>query len=210
MAETLPQLGLAAVFTLLFVTLGPVKLMGPFAQASRDLDEAALKRIALLTFSVGTTAALVGGITGKILLESWQISIPAITLTGGIIFFLVGMRLVLEPYAESSHPSSPAPLPTKPVAAAFRLAFPLLVTPYGLAAVIALLANTTELERMASIVAILIAVMLMNLVAMVYIRRIMGPIVGGVLHVVGATLAVLQVALAVQFILRGLRELNLL
>jgi small neutral amino acid transporter SnatA (MarC family) len=63
---------------------------------------------------------------------------------------------------------------------------------------------------MASIVAILIAVMLMNLVAMVYIRRIMGPIVGGVLHVVGATLAVLQVALAVQFILRGLRELNLL
>ena len=38
-AEMTDALGLGAVFTLLLVTLGPVKILGPFAQLTRDVDE---------------------------------------------------------------------------------------------------------------------------------------------------------------------------
>ena len=52
--------------------------------------------------------------------------------------------------------------------------------------------------------------MVLNLLAMLYARRIMGGITVMVLQIAGAVLGVLQVALAVDMILRALRELNVL
>ena len=39
MAEGDVLLGLGKVFTLLFVTLGPIKIVGPFLQLTRDADD---------------------------------------------------------------------------------------------------------------------------------------------------------------------------
>jgi multiple antibiotic resistance protein len=86
----------------------------------------------------------------------------------------------------------------------------MLLTPYGIAAVIALLASSPDSARTAMIVGFVFVVMLLNLLAMLFARRILvGPMVI-VLQVLGAVLAVLQVALAVQIILMGLRSLGVL
>ena len=199
-------LGLETVFVLLFVTLGPIKIVGPFAQLTRDTDEAQMKRIAVRAFVIAVIAVIVGGFVGEVLIEAWKISVSALTLAGGIIFLLVGLSLVLEQY-QPAH-GAPPPLPEAPMAAALRLAFPTVVTPYGIAAVIALLVNSPDAARTASILAILIGVMVLNLLLMLYVRRIMGGVTVIALQIFGAVLGVLQVALAVQFILRGLRELG--
>jgi multiple antibiotic resistance protein len=201
-------LGLGVVFVVLFITLGPIKIFGPFVQLTRDLDEAKVKSIAVRAFALAVIAAVVGGFAGRILVENWQISIAALTLAGGIIFLLVGLRLVLEQY-QPVH-AAPAPLPEAPMAAALRIAFPTVVTPYGIAAVIALLVNSPDAARTAGILAILIGVMVANLLAMLYARRIMGGLFLLALQIVGAVLGVLQVALAVQMILRGLHDLGAL
>jgi multiple antibiotic resistance protein len=92
-------------------------------------------------------------------------------LAGGTISsLLVGLRVVLEQYAPVH--AAPASLPTSPTAAAMRIAFPL-VTPHGIAALIVLLANSHEAARTASILAILIGVMVLNLLALLFVRRIM-------------------------------------
>ena len=52
--------------------------------------------------------------------------------------------------------------------------------------------------------------MVLNLLAMLYARQLMGGVTAMVLQVLGAVLGVLQVALAVEMILRGLRELGVL
>jgi len=201
-------LGLGVVFVVLFITLGPIKIFGPFVQLTRDLDEAKVKSIAVRAFALAVIAAVVGGFAGRILVDNWQISIAALTLAGGVIFLLVGLRLVLEQY-QPVH-AAPAPLPEAPMAAALRIAFPTVVTPYGIAAVIALLVNSPDAARTAGILAILIGVMVANLLAMLYARRIMGGVTVLVLQIVGAVLGVLQVALAVQMILRGLHDLGAL
>jgi len=201
-------LGLGVVFVVLFITLGPIKIFGPFVQLTRDLDEAKVKSIAVRAFALAVIAAVVGGFAGRILVENWRISIAALTLAGGIIFFIVGLRLVLEQY-QPVH-AAPAPLPEAPMAAALRIAFPTVVTPYGIAAVIALLVNSPDAARTAGILAILIGVMVANLLAMLYARRIMGGLFLLALQIVGAVLGVLQVALAVQMILRGLHDLGAL
>ena len=96
------------------------------------------------------------------------------------------------------------------MAAALRLAFPTVVTPYGIAAVIALLVNSPDAARTTTIVVILIGVMVLNLLAMLYARRIMGGVTVMVLRIFGAVLGVLQVAVALEMIRLGLYELGVL
>jgi len=200
-------LGLWTVFILLFVTLGPIKVLGPFRQLTHEADEARTKQIALRAFALGLIAAVVGGFVGKLLVENWHITPAALTLAGGLIFLLVGLSLVLEQY-KPVH-AAPAPLPEAQMAAALRVAFPIIVTPYGIAAVIALLVNSPDAPRTLTILAILVAVMALNLLAMLYARR-MGGFTLLALQIFASVLAVLQVALAVQFVLRGLIELGVL
>jgi multiple antibiotic resistance protein len=202
------MLNLWTVFILLFVTLGPIKVFGPIVQLTHDSDEVRIKRIAVRAFALGLVGAVVGGFVGKLLVENWHISSAALTLAGGLIFLLIGLSLVLEQY-KPVH-ATPVPLPEAPMAAALRVAFPIFVTPYGIAAVIALLVNSPDAARTGAILAILIAVMVLNLLAMLYARRIMAGATILVLQIFGAVLGVLQVALAVQMILRGLGDLGVL
>ena len=83
--------------------------------------------------------------------------------------------------------------------------FPIVLTPYGVAAAIALLASSPSAERTATILGPLTFVMLPNLAGMWFARQILiGPVLV-VLQLLGSILAVMQVALSVEFILSGLR-----
>ena len=84
------------------------------------------------------------------------------------------------------------------------------MTPYGIAALIVVLSNSHDTGREVAILAILLGVMLLNLVAMLYARQVMGGVTLMALQILGAVLGVLQIALAVEMILRALREMNLL
>ena len=106
-------LGLWPVFILLFVTLGPIKVFGPFMQLTHDADEVRTKQIAVRAFALAVIGAAVGGFVGKLLVDNWHISAAALTLAGGIIFILVGLSLVLEQY-KPVH-ATPAPLPQAPM-----------------------------------------------------------------------------------------------
>jgi small neutral amino acid transporter SnatA (MarC family) len=153
-------------------------------------------------------AVVAGGFLGRAMLGNFQVSIPALRIATGIVFFLVALNLVLEQYGPA--PAPPPPLPSSPAAATLRLTFPLVVTPYGIAAVIALLASTTEVARFGLIVAILAGVMVLNLLGMLYARKLLHGVMVFVLQVLGAVLGVMQVALAVEFVIRGLERLGVI
>jgi multiple antibiotic resistance protein len=167
-----------------------------------------MRGIAVRAFVLAVIAVVAGGFAGRALLENWHVSPSAMLLAGGLIFMLVGLSLVLEQY-QPVHPAPP-PLPPVPMAAAMRIAFPTVVTPYGIAAVIVVLANSPDGQRTAAVLAILLAVMVLNLLAMLYARRIMGGVTIMALQILGAVLGVLQVALAVEMIVRALHDLGVL
>ena len=201
-------IGPGLIFTLFFVTLGPLKVIGPFAHRTQDRDESAIRQIAVRAFVLATAAVIAGSWAGKFLMVNWHVSVAAMALAGGIIFFLVALRQLLEQY-EPRRTAAQEGLPVAPMAAALRLVFPTVLTPYGIAAVITLLARSGSAERTGVILGLVLLVMALNLLAMVYARRILAwPWVPLVLQVVGAVLAVLQVALATQLILESLRLLG--
>jgi small neutral amino acid transporter SnatA (MarC family) len=99
---------------------------------------------------------------------------------GGICtLFLVtlGPFKILGPFVRLTRETDEATMRRIAVrAAAMRIAFPTVVTPYGIAAVIVTLANSPDAARTAGLLALLLAVMVLNLLAMLFARRIMGGI----------------------------------
>lgn len=201
------MIGPAELFMIFFVMLGPLKVLGPFVQRTRGLDEATTRQIAWWTFVIASVAIVIGGLLGRSMLANWHVSIPALRLTGGIVFFLVALRQLLEQY-QPAPAVAPEPLPAHPFAAASHLVFPMVLTPYGVAAVIALLAASPDMTHTATILGLVLMVMVLDLAAMWVARRLLVGFAIVVLQILGAVLAVLQVALSVQIIMDALRSLE--
>jgi len=204
------MLGPAEIFTIFFVTLGPLKVLGPFAQRTQGLDDAVVRKIALMAFVIGTIGIVVGGYVGRSLMAKWNVSIGSLAIAAGIIFFIIALKQLLEQYEPPHAPQNPVPLPASPMAAALRILFPIVLTPYGIATAIILLAASSEAARTETIIALLVGVMVLNLVAMLFARKILVGITMLVLQILGGVLGVMQAALAVEFVVRGLRLLKII
>ena len=200
------HLTLGMIFTAFFVMLGPGKLIAPFAHLTAGLEEAAARRLGLRAIGIACAGGVVAAVLGQRVLVTWRISYAALLLAAGIVLFMVALKTMLARYAT---PAATAPVALPPHPALSPLAVPLILSPYGVAAFILILAVSQDLGREVLIFGLFLVVMLLNLAAMWYVRAIVrwG---GGLLALVSAVLGVLQVALAIQFILDALRILHIL
>ena len=89
------------------------------------------------------------------------------------------------------------------------LAFPNIVTPYGVALVILIVANAGDPRRLAAIAVALALVLALDLAAMWFARPLM-KVLGSSLQLLGAVLGVLQVALAVELAIQAFVMLGVL
>jgi multiple antibiotic resistance protein len=214
-ASVTPLLGASEVFMLLFITLGPpLKTPAVYFARTHQLDAKTQRVLAFRTFVLATIAVLIGGFLGVALRGNWHISIPAMLLAGGIIFFLVSLRTVLEQYeptvVPASGPSAGNSAIAKPVPSAFEMAVPMIITPYGLAALIILLSASHSVERTIMVTLALLGVMVLHLLAMLFagpMLRTIGPLP---FKIFGTVIGSLTVGLSIQMMITALIELGLL
>jgi multiple antibiotic resistance protein len=209
--ESLRPFPLGQVFTLLFLMLGPFKIIGPFLKVTEGADDRLARQIALWATIFAALALLVAGVLGETFLSSYGVPLPVLALAGGVILFLVALKNVLEQFAppEALHDTAAA-RPDAVMKVALRpLAFPSIVTPYGIAALIVFLAFSQTLEGRLTIGAVVVAIMALNLAVMLVARRL-PAVVTLVLTILGAVLGVVQVAIGLQIINNALRTLGVL
>jgi multiple antibiotic resistance protein len=200
-----PALELGKVFTYFFLMLGPLKVVVPFVKATAGTDAAFQRMLALRASAIACAAGLVAAIVGQNLLQKWDVSLPALLLAAGLILLLVALQTVLHQYSPAPT-SPPIDEPVTPRApslglALAPLAFPTIITPYGSAALILLLAASGEPARDLAILGVFVAVMVLDLLAMLFAHQILKLVGTAPLTVLGAVLGVLQVALAIQLLL---------
>lgn len=197
-------LNTGGIFTLFFIMLGPIKVLGPYAQATAGLEPADAKKFAMRVTLLATLSVVLGGVLGAAVLGKWHISIEVLELTAGLIFMLVALQAVMQQYAPArevaAHLGPPLPV---------NLVFPVVVTPYGIAAVILLLSISTGNSRTMLVLGVLLMVMLLNFLAMFFAQQIMRRF-SLPLRILGAVLGVLQVALAVQIMCIALEAMGVL
>lgn len=198
------EFGARKIFFMLFLMLGPIKILVPFVALTGNWDTPFRHRMARRAILYSATALTIAGLLGRTMLENFEISLPVLAMTGGIILFLVALRTILE--QSSSVVDRPSETDQKPdVRLAFTpLAFPTIVTPYGIAAVIvfATLASGRQAESF-TLAAIVLLILALDWVAMMFAETILKGI-GTSLQVLAVVLGVTQAALGLQIILHSL------
>jgi len=208
------QLPLSQIFTFLFLMLGPFKIIGPFAKVTKGMDVGQTRKIALEAVLFSSIALLLAALVGEMALASYGIPLPTLALAAGIILFLVALISMLKQFEplESEHKknetvekSSASDLKV----ALTPLAFPTIVTPYGIAALVVFLALRPDFQSQLTIGTIVLVIMLLNLIVMMLQRKIYF-VLSIILPILGAVLGIVQVALGLRIIHNSLKAMGLL
>jgi multiple antibiotic resistance protein len=211
-STTLVPISLGKVFTFLFLSLGPANIVGPFMQMTRGRDQAFKRRLAAQGILIAAIALLVAATLGAWTLADWGVSAAALFITVGILLSLVGFQLVMAQYRSQASQAEPPSLDTAPTSSSFSLAFsplafPTIVTPYGIGVlVLAMTLASEETPGVFSILAIAALVLALDLLVMWALDLLLkAPLVVAAFGIVASVMAVLQIALGIQAILVGLR-----
>src|SRR5690242_20618349 len=173
-AGALPVFGARKIFFLLFLMLGPIKILLPFVDMTKGTDAVFRRRLAGRAILFSAAALAVAGLIGRGMLENFNIPAPVLALTGGVVLFLVALQTVLHQF--SPGPSTRNPAGSEPgLHLAFNpLAFPTIVTPYGIAAVIVFVTLAQDdLSLKLTVAAVTGAILILDWVAMLYAHAIL-------------------------------------
>jgi multiple antibiotic resistance protein len=193
------------IFTLLFLMLGPFKVIGPFASITKNATTAFARKLALRAILISTMALLFAALLGEIIIRQYGIPLPVLALSGGVILFLVALLNVIKQFTPHKPQDEPSAPPTLDLALN-PLAFPTIVTPYGIAAVIVFLGLSPDFQSKLDVCGIVLGIMGFNLLAMLSSRHTYKAL-ALVLAIIAAILAVVQVALGLMIIHNQLKEI---
>ncbi|WP_083930696.1 MarC family protein [Eudoraea adriatica] len=195
----------AQIITFLFLMLGPFKIIAPFAKITVGADPSLTKKIAFRSILYASIALLLAGSLGETILSKYGIPIPILALAGGIVIFLVALLEIIKQFTPHETPEANQITPSLKMAMN-PLAFPTIVTPYGIATIIVFLSMFSDSRSQLIIAAIIVGIMLLNLVTMLVTKRIF-KYLSVVLPILGAVLGIVQVALGLLIIYNQLKEL---
>jgi multiple antibiotic resistance protein len=197
----------AFVFAIFMVTLGPIKTLPAFFAMIRDQPPAAARALAVKGTAVATAVSLLIAFVMTGVAASWRVSPDDLRLAGGILLFAAAREMIGQFSRPASPPQSAVPSQHPAVT---PLAIPIIVTPWGVTALIffADLAYGNA-RMMATVVGILLLIMTLNLIGMLLVRRIIAGVGMITFQVLGWIFGVLQAGLAVDAVVTSLRNLAL-
>src|SRR5271169_4850949 len=207
------ELSYGDIGILFFLTLGPLKVILPFARVTRGTEPAFRQTVAWRAIAIATAIVFAVALLGPLVLTNWHVSPPAVIITCGIILFYQALRIIMQTPAavQASADRETTPPQPSPAIAVFPVAIPAIVTAPGIAAIAAIIVlNRHDLAHEAIVVALLLGVMVLNLLPLLNIETLLKRGFARVLPVVGWVLAVLQASLAVQMMIYSLRALEVL
>jgi multiple antibiotic resistance protein len=200
------EFAISALLTL-FVVVDPVGLVPTFLAVTADLPRAARRSVAVRA-SIIAGAILIGtALIGDWLLRTLSISLPAFRIAGGLLLFSIASEMVfgVRLRRESQEAEEAVEEHVRNIAA-FPLAIPLLAGPGAITATVLLAGRAAGSP---TLIAILIAVVVLVAAACIVAFLLAEPIsrfLGLTGNIVASRLlGVLLAALAVQYVVDGVR-----
>lgn len=198
---------LITAFTTLFIIIDPPGLAPLFIALTQGMTNAQRRAIGLRACLVAGALMLVFLFLGEAVLRFVGITIPAFRIAGGVLLFLTALDMLFQrrqarrqenaDQGAEEHHDDPS---------VFPLALPLIVGPGAITTIILLASRAETGTDFAAITGVMAA----NLV-LVFLTFLIAPMIERVLgrvgiNIVTRVLGMLLAALAVQFILDGLRS----
>ena len=161
------------IFTIFMLTLGPIKTVPAFFAMTEDQLPAAARALAFKGAAAATAVSLLIALVMTGVAASWRVSPEDLRLAGGILLFAAARDIIgqFSPRALSPQPAVPA----QRQPAVTPLAIPIIVTPWGVTAIL-FFADLAfgEATMLAMVVGILL--LLLNLLGMLLARYIIAHV----------------------------------
>jgi multiple antibiotic resistance protein len=202
------QFGAVDIFTILLITIGPLKAMIVFAALTSRADAAFRRNVAIRAVATATGIVLLFIVAGEFLLQVFHVTLPALKIAGGIILLLVALHMVMGSMADEGSEGGTAGEPSLGIAV-YPLALPMMATPQGIVAIVALTAAATP-KQLVLIVVFSLGIMAFNLVVLLVAGRIVRVIGESGVQIMAKVAGILLSALAVQLMLLALQDLGVL
>ena len=197
-------------FVVFFVVVEPVSLIPLFTGLTTGATTAYKRRMALRAVSVAAAILVLFALGGASFLKLMGISLEAFRIFGGLLLFLLALEMVFARESGTRTSSSEAAESRRRAdVSVFPLAFPFIAGPGALATIL-LWFGRIQLPGQAGLFAGLLAAAALVLAIVLALLWVAEPLMR-VIGVTGANVAsrllgVILGALAVQFVLDGLRQ----
>lgn len=198
------------IFTIFFLSLGPVKIIFPFVKLTRNATPEYRRNVSIIAAIIATIVVLFLALFGHHLVAKYQLSLDALRLAGGLVLLISAL------FNTFPHLQPPLEMP-KTELTAIQLAIrpivsPIIIPPIGVAAILiftTLFQGNWEMQLI--IIKSLVTIMVFNFMAMLFADKIIKiPGLTQILTLAAVVLTFIQVALAIEVILISLKSLGII
>ena len=196
-----------SAFATFFVVIDPPGCAPIFASLTAGSPASHRRTMALRSVMVATFILLVFAIFGEDLLRTLGISLDAFRIAGGIMLFLIALEMVFEKRQErrENRVQDVKAQPEHEDISIFPMAIPMIAGPGSIASAMLMMARTNGLQPSLVVLGALAAVLLLTLIALLAAGPLMKLLGYKVEAMITRILGVLLAALAVQFVIDGVK-----
>ncbi|MES2066896.1 MAG: MarC family protein [Pseudomonadota bacterium] len=189
-----------------FVVIDPPGCAPIYAGLTAGATPVHARAMALRAVLVAAGILLVFALFGEALLHGLGISLASFRIAGGIMLFLIALEMVFEKRTErrEDRAAKVAAEPHEDVSI-FPMAMPMIAGPGSIASVMLLMGRNEGIERSLVVLGALATILLLTLVALLAAGPIMRVLGAKIEAVITRLLGVLLAALAVQFVIDGIK-----
>lgn len=199
---------LVKFFVVLLVVVEPLSLLPVLASLTEGSDDAYRRRMAFKAVAISAIVCLVFATGGTKLIELLGISVEAFKVGGGALLFLLAIEMVFarSSGARGTTPGEAAEAQARDDISVFPLAFPFISGPGALATILLAFAGvavgSAQFFAQIGVILLVLGIALALMLVTGPVMRVIGVTGAAVLS---RLLGVLLAALAVQFIMDGIR-----
>ena len=196
-----------SAFATFFVVIDPPGCAPIFASLTAGSPASHRRTMALRSVMVASFILLVFAIFGEDLLRTLGISLDAFRIAGGIMLFLIALEMVFEKRQErrENRVQDVKAQPEHEDISIFPMAIPMIAGPGSIASAMLMMARSNGLQASFVVLGALAAVLLLTLIALLAAGPLMKLLGYKVEAMITRILGVLLAALAVQFVIDGVK-----
>jgi len=200
------ELYLSALVTF-FVIIDPPGCAPIYAGLTKGATPEHRRSMAIRAVVVAAIILFVFAAVGEAMLKALGVSLSAFRIAGGIMLFLIALEMVFEKRTErrEDRAAKVASTPEVEDVSIFPMAMPMIAGPGSIASVMLMMSRNHGIERVAVVLAALATILALTLVALLAAGPLMRLLGARIEAVITRILGVLLGALAVQFVIDGIR-----
>ncbi|MEH6403606.1 MAG: MarC family protein [Sneathiella sp.] len=195
-------------FVTLFVIIDPIGLVPIFIALTKDTSVSHQRLMALKGTSIGGVILLFFALLGDKFLVLLGVGIPAFRIAGGIMLFLLALEMVFDKRTQRREDKAEKMKDDQPHEdiSVFPLSVPLISGPGAIASIMLLMGENKSDWALQSTVLVVLGVVLLICLLLFFLAGPLSRIMGQTFsQILSRVLGVILGALAIQFILDGIK-----